>query len=64
MKVSDIRIHDLRRIPGGYMIISGASLPVIGNALNHKDPVFEAVNNTAALIGNNDLPYFHKENFL
>lgn len=36
MKVQDIRIHDLRRTFGSYMAISGASLPMIGKALNHK----------------------------
>ncbi len=36
MRVQDIRIHDLRRTFGSYMAISGASLPMIGKALNHK----------------------------
>jgi integrase len=58
MKVDDIRIHDLRRTLGSFMAINGASLPIIGKALNHKshvstaiyarlshDPVLNAVNN-------------------
>lgn len=57
MEVNDFRIHDLRRTLGSYMAINGASLPMIGKALNHKsqvstaiyarlsqDPVLEAVN--------------------
>lgn len=36
MEVQDIRMHDLRRTFGSYMAISGASLPMIGKALNHK----------------------------
>lgn len=57
MKVADIRMHDLRRTLGSYMAIGGASLPIIGKALNHKsqvstaiyarlsnDPVLEAIN--------------------
>lgn len=36
MGTSDIRIHDLRRTLASYMAISGASLPIIGKALNHK----------------------------
>jgi integrase len=63
MNVFDIRIHDLRRTLGSYMAISGASLPMIGKALNHKsqvstaiyarlsqDPVLEAVNVAAQLM--------------
>jgi integrase len=37
MNVSDLRIHDLRRTLGSYMAIGGESLPVIGEALGHKD---------------------------
>ncbi|MDQ6482175.1 tyrosine-type recombinase/integrase [Dyadobacter sp. LHD-138] len=57
MNVSDIRMHDLRRTLGSYMAISGASLPMIAKALNHKshastaiyarlsdDPVYNAIN--------------------
>lgn len=36
MEVYDIRLHDLRRTLGSYMAITGASLPIIGAALNHK----------------------------
>ncbi len=56
MGVSDIRMHDLRRTLGSYMAISGASLPMIAKALNHKshastaiyarlsdDPVYNAI---------------------
>lgn len=63
MKIYDIRIHDLRRTMGSYMAISGASLPMIGKALNHKsqvstaiyarlsqDPVLEAVNMASKLL--------------
>lgn len=57
MNKPDIRMHDLRRTLGSYMAISGASMPIIGKALNHKsqvstaiyarlsqDPVMDAVN--------------------
>lgn len=37
MAVENFRIHDLRRTLGSYMAISGASLSIIGEALNHKD---------------------------
>lgn len=63
MGVLDIRMHDLRRTLGSYMAIGGASLAVIGKALNHKsqdstaiyarlseDPVFEAMTNAVMLI--------------
>lgn len=62
MGVPDIHIHDFRRTLGSYMAISGASLPIIGKALNHKshvstaiyarlsqDPVLEAVNVAASI---------------
>lgn len=64
MGVLDIRIHDLRRTLGSYMAIGNCSLPIIGQALNHKsqdstaiyarlskDPVLEAVNAAARLMG-------------
>ena len=35
--IDDVHMHDLRRSLGSYMAMSGASLSVIGNALNHKD---------------------------
>ena len=63
MGVSDIRIHDLRRTLASYMAINGASLPMIGQALNHKsqvstaiyarlsqNPVLDAVNGAALLM--------------
>ena len=63
MKVTDIRMHDLRRTLGSYMAIGGASLPVIGKALSHKsqvstaiyarlsnDPVLDAVNMASNLM--------------
>ncbi|ASZ13269.1 site-specific integrase [Chitinophaga pendula] len=67
MKVQDIRIHDLRRTLGSYMAITGASLPIIGGALNHKSqdsteiyarlsqtPIDNAVNKAVnVMIGNN-----------
>ena len=43
MEVQDIRMHDLRRTFGSYMAISGASLPIIGKALNHKSQVSTAI---------------------
>lgn len=43
MKVKDFRMHDLRRTLGSYMAINGASLPVIGKALNHKSQVSTAI---------------------
>jgi|GEM_PF-721877 len=36
-KLSNLRIHDLRRTVGSYMAISGCSLPIIGKALGHRD---------------------------
>lgn len=35
--IKDLHLHDLRRTLGSYMAMTGASLSVIGNALNHKD---------------------------
>jgi integrase len=35
--ITDLHLHDLRRTLGSYMAMTGASLSVIGNALNHKD---------------------------
>jgi integrase len=43
MNTSDIRIHDLRRTLASYMAINGASLPMIGQALNHKSQVSTAI---------------------
>ena len=36
-KISDLRPHDLRRSLGSWMAASGASLPIIGKGLGHKD---------------------------
>jgi integrase len=36
-EIEDLHLHDLRRSLGSYMAMTGASLSVIGNALNHKD---------------------------
>jgi integrase len=33
--LSDVRIHDLRRTLGSWLAANGASLPLIGRALNH-----------------------------
>ena len=35
-KITDLRIHDLRRTLGSYMAIGGAPLLVIGKALGHE----------------------------
>ena len=35
--IENLHLHDLRRTLGSYMELTGASLSVIGNALNHKD---------------------------
>ena len=35
--IEDLHLHDLRRSLGSYMAMTGASLSVIGNVLNHKD---------------------------
>ncbi len=34
--LDDVRIHDLRRTLGSWLAASGASLPLIGKALNHS----------------------------
>ena len=35
--LQDVRIHDLRRTLGSWMVAAGASLPLIGKALNHAN---------------------------
>ena len=35
-KITDLRLHDLRRSLGSWMAISGSSLLVVGKALGHK----------------------------
>lgn len=37
-KLKDVRIHDLRRTLGSWLVAAGASLPLIGKALNHSRP--------------------------
>jgi integrase len=34
--IDDVRIHDLRRTLGSWLVAAGASLPLIGKALNHS----------------------------
>jgi len=36
--LENIRIHDLRRTVGSWLVQSGASLHLVGDVLNHKDP--------------------------
>lgn len=35
--LSDLHIHDLRRTLGSWQAMTGASLPVIGKSLGHKN---------------------------
>jgi integrase len=35
--IKDLRIHDLRRTLGSWQAITGASLPIIGKSLSHKN---------------------------
>jgi integrase len=37
-KLEDVRLHDLRRTLGSWLVAAGASLPLIGKALNHSQP--------------------------
>lgn len=39
----DLRLHDLRRTHGSWMAANGASLPMIGKALGHKNPSTTAI---------------------
>lgn len=39
----DLRIHDLRRTLGSWMVDTGATLAVIGQALHHKSPSATAI---------------------
>lgn len=41
--MKDLRLHDLRRTLGSWMGDTGASLPVIGKALNHKSQATTAI---------------------
>jgi integrase len=42
-KLDDVRIHDLRRTLGSWLVAAGASLPLIGKALNHSQPATTAI---------------------
>ncbi len=42
-KLNDVRIHDLRRTLGSWLVAAGASLPLIGKALNHSQPATTAI---------------------
>lgn len=59
--LDDVRLHDLRRTLGSWLVAAGASLPLIGKALNHSrtettaiyarlqlDPVRQALEDNAA----------------
>ncbi len=37
-ELSDVRIHDLRRTLGSWLVASGVSLALIGKVLNHSEP--------------------------
>ncbi|MDR4467543.1 MAG: site-specific integrase [Nitrospira sp.] len=41
--LDDVRIHDLRRTLGSWLVAAGASLPLIGKALNHSQPSTTAI---------------------
>lgn len=43
VRISDVRIHDLRRTLGSWQAITGASLPIIGKSLNHKSQQATAI---------------------
>jgi integrase len=43
MGVDDLRIHDLRRTLGSWLAADGASLAIIGKALNHAQPQTTAI---------------------
>ena len=62
-RITDLRIHDLRRTLGSWQAKQGASLAIIGKSLNHKsqaataiyarldlDPVRASVNSATAAI--------------
>jgi integrase len=42
-KLPDARLHDLRRTMGSWLAQGGASLPLIGRALNHKSQAVTAI---------------------
>ena len=41
--LEDVRIHDLRRTLGSWLVAAGASLPLIGKALNHSNQETTAI---------------------
>ena len=41
--IADLRMHDLRRTLGSYMVDTGASLAIIGKTLNHKSQQATAI---------------------
>ena len=41
-KIADVRIHDLRRTFGAWLMASGESLALIGQVLNHRSPATTA----------------------
>ena len=47
--IDNLRIHDLRRTLGSWQAKTGASLPIIGKSLNHKNQ------NTTAIYARLDL---------
>ena len=42
-KIADLRLHDLRRSLGSWMVDTGASLPVIGQTLHHQSQATTAI---------------------
>lgn len=42
-EIEDLRLHDLRRSLASFMVDSGASLPVVGKALNHQSQATTAI---------------------
>src|SRR4029078_5671311 len=41
--LDDVRIHDLRRTLGSWLVAAGASLPLIGKALGHSNQEATAI---------------------
>lgn len=41
--LNDVRIHDLRRTLGSWLVAAGASLPLIGKTLNHSNQETTAI---------------------
>ena len=41
--LNDVRIHDLRRTLGSWLVAAGASLPLIGKTLNHSQQSTTAI---------------------